>query len=163
MLIYLALQIRQNTAALQTESRQAISTGYKETNRLRIDPRAGLAWAKGLKSFPHLPLEDRMLFGTIMIDEALFFQGAFAIYESGQLEEATYVAYLDWFSSVVATPGGGIWWETTGRPIYTHKMVAAVDQRLSAGNLHDVCMLPAMRLDEPPASEASGDPAGALG
>jgi len=146
-LIYLAIQIRQNTSALRTTSRQTISAGYRESNRLRLDPAAGLAWAKGLTSFPDLPFEDRNLFGTIMIDEALFFQGAFAIYESGQLEEPTYTAYLRWFTSLVATPGGRAWWETTGRLVWAPGMVAAVDRCLSAGDLHDVRAFPAMRLE----------------
>ncbi|MFT5442982.1 MAG: hypothetical protein ACI8W3_002026 [Myxococcota bacterium] len=148
-LIYLAFQIRQNTAALKTASRQAIASGYRECNQLRLDPLTALAWAKGLTSFPELPFEDRNLFATVIIDEALFFQGAYALYESGQLDESTYAAYLDWFSSLVATPGGDVWWETTGRPIFTPGMVVAVDQRLLTGGLHDVRQLPGLRLDEP--------------
>ena len=152
-LIYLAAQIRQNTSALRTASRQAIASGYRESNRLRLDPATGLAWAKGLTSFPKLPFEERNLFGTVMIDEALFFQGAFAIYESGQLEASTYSAYLDWFASIVATPGGGAWWEATGRPVFASGMVAAVDQRLAAGGLHDIRVMPALRLDERPVAD----------
>ncbi len=107
---------------------------------------------KGLASFPDQPFTDRHLFSTVIIDEALFFQGAFALYESGQLDESTYRAYLDWFTSLVATPGGSVWWETTGRPIYTPGMVVAVDERLAAGGLHDVRALPAIRLDDTPAA-----------
>lgn len=149
-LIYLAIQIRHNTAALQTASRQAIAAGYRDSNRLRLDPRTALAWAKGLSSVSELPFEDRAIFGTVVNDEALFFQGAFALYESGQLEESTYKAYLDWFSSIVATPGGTVWWEEIGRPIFAPGMVAAVHQRLGAGDLHDIRQLFTIRLDDPP-------------
>ncbi len=152
-LIYLATQIRQNTSALRTASRQAIASGYRESNRLRLDSAAAFAWVNGLTHFPNLPFEDRNRFGTVMIDEALFFQGAFAIHESGQLEESTYAAYLDWFASIVATPGGGVWWAETGRPVFVPGMVAAVDLRLSSGGLHDIRSMPALRLDELPAAE----------
>lgn len=152
-LIYLASQIRQNTTALRTASRQEIASGYRESNRLRLDPAASLAWVTGLSSFPNMPFEARSRFGTVMIDEALFFQGAFAIHESGQLEESTYTAYLDWFTSIVATPGGAVWWEETGRPVFVPGMVAAVDLRLSSGGLHDIRSMPALRLDELPAVE----------
>ena len=94
-----------------------------------------------------------------MNDEALFFQGAFAIYESGQLEESTYAAYLDWFSSIVATPEGRAWWDTVGRPVFVPEMVAAVDLRLSAGGLHDIRAFPTMLLDEPVSAEL-GDESG---
>ena len=82
----------------------------------------------------------------------LFFQGAFALYESGQLEESTYRAYLDWFASIIATPGGAIWWETVGRPIWAPGMVTAVDERLAVGGLQDIRTLPHLRLDGPPAA-----------
>ena len=149
-LVYLAIQIRQNTQALQTASRQAIADGYRESNRMRLDAQAAHAWAAGLRSLEGLPFEERSLFGTITNDEALFFQGAFALYESGQLEETTYRAYLDWFASIMATPGGAVWWETIGRPIYVPGMVAAVEERLAAGGLHDIQELPTLRLDDPP-------------
>jgi hypothetical protein len=151
-LVYLAVQIRQNTKALETASRQAISEGYRASNRLRIDPEAGLAWAKGLTSFADLSFSDRNLFSTVIIDEALFFQGAFALYESGQLDDSTYIAYLNWFSSIIATPGGSHWWETTGRPIYTPGMIKAVDERLAKRDLPDIRNLPALQLDMPPAA-----------
>jgi len=152
-LIYLATQIRQNTRALQTASRQAISEGYRESNRLRLDPAVGLAWAKGLTSFPDLPFDERHLFGLVMNDEALFFQSTFAIFESGQLEEATYQGYLAWFSSVVSTPGGAYWWESLARPIYNPAMIEAVDQRIAAGSLHDVLALEQYRLDLQPSGD----------
>jgi hypothetical protein len=47
-LVYLALQVRQNTAALRTASWQAVVAAYRESNQLRCDAPAALAWAKGL-------------------------------------------------------------------------------------------------------------------
>lgn len=149
-LLYLAVQIRQNTNTLQTASRQAISDGYRDANRLRLDPEAGLAWATGLTSFSDLPFSDRNLFSVVIVDEALFLQGAYALNESGQLDDSTYSAYLDWFSSIIATPGGSHWWETTGRPIFTPGMITAVDQRLEASGLPDIRTLPAIRLEQTP-------------
>ena len=149
-LLYLSVQIRQNTNSMRTASRQAISSGYREANRLRLDPQTGLAWAKGLTSFSELSFPERHLFSTVAIDEALFFQGAFALHESGQLDESTYLAYLDWFSSIMSTPGGFHWWETTGRPIYTPGMIAAVDERLSVGGLLDIRELPGLRISDAP-------------
>ena len=157
-LLYLATQIRQNTNALQAAGRQAISDGYRESNRMRLPPEIGLAWANGLSVFPNQPHAERHLFFTVATDEALFFQTAFALRESGQLEEETYAAYLAWFASVVTTPGGSVWWQTCGRPIFTPRMVSAVDERVAAGNLHDIRMIPGVRPDEPP--EAVAGPGG---
>lgn len=148
-LLYLALQIRQNTKALRTASRQEIVSGYRDANRLWFEKGAALAYANGIRSYPELPFEERSLFVTMLNDQALFFQGAFALYESGQLEEETYQAYLAWFASNIATPGGLVWWEEIGRPIYTRRMVAAVDARISAGGLVDIRELGFARPDEP--------------
>jgi hypothetical protein len=154
---YLALQMRQNTAALRTGSREAVVSGAREVNRLRGEPLRTLAWARGLTEFPKLPFEDRNHFATIMVDEALFFQSTFALYESRQLEKSTYAAYLNWFAAAVATPGGSVWWETTGRSIFVPAMVAAVDERLAAGGLPDIRELPALRLDDPPAAQHAAE------
>ncbi len=147
-LLYLAAQVRQNTNALCTASRQAISEVYRASNRLRLDPEVGLAWVKGLSSFSELPFTERHIFSTVIIDEALFFQGAFALHESGQLEESTYQAYLAWFASIISTPGGRLWWNEVARPIFTPGMIAAVDARMAAGGLVDVLEMRALRYDE---------------
>lgn len=147
-LIYLATQVRQNTAALRTSSRQAISSGYREANRLRLSPEAGRAWAMGLRDFEHLPFAEGSIFSTLVADEALFFQMAYALHESGQLEDTTYRAYLDWFSAIIATPGGTHWWETTARPIFTPGMIEAVDARLAAGALIDIRAMPGFRIED---------------
>lgn len=151
-LVYLAIQVRQNTSALRTASWQAVVASYRENNRLRTHPPTALAWAKGLTGFPDLAFEDRNLFATVMVEEALCFQGAFALRKSGQLEDSTYQSYLDWFASVVATPGGRLWWESVGQPVFVPEMVAAVDQRLARGELHDIRSMPALELDEAPAA-----------
>ncbi len=150
-LAYLATQIKQNTSALQTASRQAISDAYRACNRIRLDPEVGAAWVDGLSRFPDMPFSERHVFSTVMNDESLFFQGAFALYESGQLDESTYQAYLGWISSIVATPGGSAWWAEVVRPIYAPGMVAAVDARLARGGLPDLLTGSTFSLDPPAA------------
>ena len=93
--------------------------------------------------------EERSLFAAYMNGKALFFQSVFSLYESGQLEESTYRAYSNWFASILVTPGGDIWWQTAGRPIYEESMVAEIDKRLSKGGLPDIRELDQIRLDEP--------------
>jgi len=148
-LVYLAIQIRHNTTALRAASRQAIADGYREANRLFLEPGVAHALRLGLSAYPKLPFEELNRFGTVVNDQALFFQSAFALHESGQLDDSTYRAYLDWFCSILATPGGGAWWETVGRPIYVGAMVSAADERLALGGLHDIRQIALFRLDEP--------------
>ena len=146
-LIYLAIQIRHNTAALQTASRQEIALGFRAYNRLFLEPSAGRSYAEGLRAYPDIPFDERHLFFTVINDHALFFQGAYALNESGQLEGETYQAYLTWFTCHLATPGGTAWW-AEAHQFYPQRMVAALDERLSRGDLADIRDLPAFRLDE---------------
>ena len=148
-LVYLAIQVRHNTAALRTASRQEIVSGFRAHNRLFFEPSAGRVYAEGLRAHPDMPFEDRHLFMSLVFDHALFFQGAFALYESGQLEEETYQAYLTWFTCQLATPGGAAWW-AEGRAFYPARMVEALDARLSRGDLPDIREMEIFRLDEYP-------------
>ena len=59
-----------------------------------------------------------------------------------------YLAYFDWFVSLVATPGRTSWWETVGRPIYFDRMVRAVETRLAKGDFHDVRALDMFMIDD---------------
>jgi hypothetical protein len=147
-LIYLAVQVRQNTAALRTASRQEIASGFREFQRVFFDPAVARAFAEGARAFPDMPFEERSRFGATMSDLALFFQGTFALRESGHLEEETYRAYLDWFAINISTPGGSAWWSEAGRPFYNKRMVQAVESRLAQGGVPDISDTYLLRLDE---------------
>jgi len=149
-LFYLATQLRQNTQALRTASRQEIVAGYREANRLWLTPGVARAYAIGLRQFPAMAFDDRNLCMTVFNDQALFFQGVFALHETGQLEDETYHAYLRWFASQIVTPGGHAWWESVGRPIYTARMVRAVDARIAEDDLADLVDMHAFLLDDGP-------------
>ncbi|WP_405244239.1 hypothetical protein [Lentisalinibacter salinarum] len=134
-LIYLAIQVRANTRAVQSSSRQQVAEQYRITNRLRLDPEKAEAFWEGLVYYPDMPIAKRHLFGGLMTEEALFFQSVFAMHESAQLEGETYEAYLRWFSSVVATPGGKHQWDDAIKPIFPRRMISAVEKYMGQGQL----------------------------
>jgi hypothetical protein len=136
-LLYLALQVRQNTIALRTASRQEIVSGIRQNMQLNFRPGVSEAVNIGLRRYPDLPFEQRALFVSYGNDLALFFQGVFALHESGTLEEETYRSYLDYFASWLATPGGRALWADLSK-MFTPRMVAAVDARLARGGLLDL-------------------------
>ena len=85
-----------------------------------------------------------------MSEHTLFFQSAFALYESGQLETETYHAYREWIAVFLATPGGSAWWEGA-RLVYASRVAEALDERLHRGGLANVLDFDGYRLDEEPA------------
>jgi hypothetical protein len=144
---YLAVQIRHNTRAVRTASRQHVVDSYRTINRLLLEPSVARPFVKGLSHFPHIPFDERTTFFSLMNEHALFFQGAFALHEAGQLEDETYHAYLDWVATVLAAPGAAAWWEIA-RPVYANRVVEALDARLERADLPDIQEFPAYRLDD---------------
>jgi hypothetical protein len=141
-LIYLAVQVKQNTVALKAASWQEAISGAKETSRFRSDPIMSRSFALGLYGYPELPPDDLARFGGILTDETLVYQGVFALHQAGQLDDSVHDTYLGWYAAIIQTPGGQAWWEAVGRPIFVPEMVSAVDERLSAGSLPNILELP---------------------
>lgn len=160
-LVYLSLQIRANTISAQTESRLNITQEYRNGSMALIDPETWTIWVKGLHTYPSLPLGERGTFSTLMSNEALLFQGIYAQFENGQLERATYDAYLYWFSSLVSTPGGAYMWKDSLRPVFVPKMVKAVDERIRQGNLLNILEQAQYQIEEIVLSNHPGAPASA--
>jgi hypothetical protein len=145
-LIYLAIQVKQNTVALKAASWQEVISGAKETSRLRNDPIMSRSFALGLSKYPDLPPDDLDRFGGVLCDETLVYQGVFALHQAGQLDDSVHDTYLNWYAAVLQTPGGQVWWKTSG-PFYVPEMVSAVDERLSAGNLPNILEHPGYEPD----------------
>lgn len=132
-LIYLATQIRQHTEALRLEARQRVAEAMRAHMRTRASTEDREAWERGLEAYPRLDAAESYRFEAIAADLTLVMQQIWALHESGSLEEETYEAYLRFFVATVSTPGGRVWWETRGRPIFIDRMVAEMDARLAEG------------------------------
>jgi hypothetical protein len=137
-IIYLAIQIRQNTAALRVSSRQEIVESYRSFIRPQLeDPSLLTLQIDGHRSFPDLPQPDRMRFAVLLTDHALHFQGALALHESGALDDETFRAYRDHFAASMMTPGGSRFW-SAARSSYPRHVVDSAEQRIAEGGLSDL-------------------------
>jgi hypothetical protein len=130
----------------------SIVSGYREHGRLFLEPDTARAYAEGLNRYPNMPFDERNLFGNALADHAVFFQSVFALHESGTLEDEIYEAYLDWFSSHLATPGGTAWWADISSVLTPRRMVEAVNARLARGRSFDLRAMPLWQVDatDPP-------------
>ena len=140
-LVYLSIQIRENTKASQAASRLVITQDCRKIVNHQLDINNATAYRNGLWDYPNMPYEENILFSTLLTDDALFFQGVLAQFDSGQLENETYDAYLTWFACIASTPGGAAWWEDTGKLVFLPHMVAIVEQRFAKGGLYDIRQL----------------------
>lgn len=146
-LVYLTTQIRQNTSAIRTSSRQDLSASYRAMNDHLLDADICEAYALGIRDYPNMPVREKRAFSHAINDHTLFFQSAFALFDTGALEKENYEPYLIWLSSHLATPGGSAWWREAGQ-FYNTAMVSALDARLAEGDLPDVMHLGFFALDD---------------
>lgn len=144
---YLAAQIRHNTRSVRAASRLDIASGWRTHNRQLLDPAVNRAYQEGLRAYPDMPYEERNIFSNLIADAAVFFQGAFALYEESQLDRQTYEDYLTWFAGHVATPGGNTFWKEMS-PLMVKGAAAAVNERLGRGDVPDILELQMYSLDD---------------
>jgi hypothetical protein len=146
-LLYLASQIRQNTNSVRAASRQDVVKSFREWNRylFEIDGLAEITLVGALR-YPDLAQPDRVKYACYLADHCLHFQSAFALYESGALEEETYQAYLDFFVGQLVTPGGAAYWSEY-RSFFPKRMSRAVDARIEGGEISNFLELPSYQLD----------------
>jgi hypothetical protein len=139
---YLAIQVRQNTAVLRSQSRQQVVQNYREyMGHFINDPALNGVLLEGLRSYPDLELLTRQRFYNLITDLALHFQSAVALFESGTLDETTFRAYRDHFASVLSTPGGAAFWNQA-RSGYPSHVAESVEERLGSGSLPDILANP---------------------
>jgi hypothetical protein len=146
-LAYLAIQIRQNTTSVRAASRLEIASGWRAHNQQMLDPAVNRAYLKGLHAYPDMPYDERNIFGNLFADHSVFFQGAFALYEEGQLDRQTYEDYLTWFACQAATPGGNAVWKEMS-PFMVKGAAAVVNERLGRGDVPDILQLEFYGLDD---------------
>jgi hypothetical protein len=102
------------------------------------------AFYRAAHAYPEVDATTAARFQAVMHDLALFMQGAFALWESGALEDETYHAYLDFFATNVSSPGGAAWW-SRARAIYMQRMVQHFDDRLARGDIPELLETPVYR------------------
>lgn len=132
-LIYLARQLRQNTAAMQSSTFLAISTSMGSTMEvlatnaellpLIMKARAGLAALSG---------EERARFGVVMMMAFRRVETVVMQRHLGFVDPALTAGFERSAMSVLASTGAREWWEQS-KPAFSAIFSSWVDERLAAG------------------------------
>jgi len=110
-LIFVGLQIRQNTLALKATSHHAITDSFNVINTLIMsDPKVARRWRLGMAGAPGLDEDeqssiDMMMLGYMRVFETLYYQ-----YKSGTMEAKLFEAELKTLKWTVTNPGFHVWW-----------------------------------------------------
>ena len=127
-LIFLTMQMNQNTQALEATTRQQALNGDTQFLVSAINnPEIILSWSK-----PELSDEELVKLNEALI---LFFRNRendFAQYKRGVMDEATWLRYTSSFTSLLEWKRNRNWWLNFGQLAFEPDFVAEVNRIISA-------------------------------
>ena len=126
-LIYLALQIRQNTTTVRAGTSAAISESLARLLEVvGSDPRTARLWLRGLGGDPSLELEDVLQFGFLLGSYMRRVENAYYQKLRGFVDSEHWQTTERTLSAVTGSMGGKAWWARS-RHIYSDRFAAYVD------------------------------------
>ena len=132
-LLYLAIQIRQNTRSVRASTYQAFSESFRDFRNFLVgNERLGATWLKGLRSRSQLSEQERAVFDTLLMNflrgvEVSFYQQA-----NGLLDEDFYTGWLDEALVIWRLPGPRDWWLENAQ-YFNPEFRALWERRLTSG------------------------------
>ena len=131
-LLYLAIQIRQNTKSVRTSTYQAVLDSSHQVNKLFTDPHLERIYRLGRKDLSQLDDSElaqfKALVGTLVgFHEALFLQ-----HQQGAIDDDFFVNRFNSFHYIISQPGVRAVWEERGRNYFAPSFVKRVDELLAA-------------------------------
>lgn len=113
-LIYLAVQIRQNTRSLRAGAHQSITAHIAELNRTVVE-HADVAhlMERGLRDLASLTSEERRRFHAYNSARFRHYDNLYYQYRAGTLEESQWRGFHNLLRFHLRQPGLARWWEDT--------------------------------------------------
>jgi hypothetical protein len=146
-LVYLALQISQNTRALRAGSSRETSAAMIEWLHVLHRPGVRRAMAIGLRAYPNMSADDKGHFAYAFDSHVNTVTTVFALHRGGLLDQEHFEATLVGLACHLTTPGGNAYWQDT-KGFLLPDMVRVIDQRVREGGLMDILENPHFQLDE---------------
>ena len=110
-LIYLAVQIRQNTRSVRMASHHAVMSEFRTNIRvLTQDPELASAYQVGLEHPDQLSETDRARFGPVLASSVQIYEELYAHYCAGLIERDLWESRQRNLSYFMSLPGVLAWW-----------------------------------------------------
>jgi hypothetical protein len=110
-LVFVGLQIRQNTRALKATSHHAVTDSFNALNSLLIsDRKVARLWRLGMAGAEGLDEDERTSFGFMALGYMRVFETLYYQYTAGTLEKQLFNAELNTLKWTVTNPGFRTWW-----------------------------------------------------
>lgn len=113
-LVYLAIQIRKNTAAVRANSHQAISDSFIGLNEwIARDPEVARIFRLGMSNLDNLSDDERIRFGFMLLAVLHAYETTYYQYRVGTLDEQLFDSIARDMTVVMTYPGVKQWWDET--------------------------------------------------
>ena len=114
-LIYVALQIRQNTSAIRSAAAQTVHEHFATWYRLvAADPELSQIVVNGLRDYSSLSEMERARFIAAYMAFVSYSQNAFLKWRQGLLEPSLWMGWELVIMNLVCAPGGKAFWKERG-------------------------------------------------
>ena len=130
-LIYLALQIKQNTRSLNAAAKHAATSrqlDYFDTLLFNSDIRS--VYRMGVQDFSSLNSDDRDVFGMLMYKAFFTFSEAFYEYRHAHFDEEQWLESSEAINWHIAQKGVQDWWSHPQRRDFPEEFTDLVQQRI---------------------------------
>jgi hypothetical protein len=110
-LIYVGLQVRQNTQQLRHDNLLGSIRGTLDTNWLyHRDDETFDVFRNGVQSFDALPPREQAIFHSIIVDIAFYFEIVRNMVTSGLIDPNALTINKQFLVAILISPGGREWW-----------------------------------------------------
>jgi hypothetical protein len=126
--LYLAVQIRQNTRLLRATALSATTDAYLSFNQLLgADPASAHVFQVGLEDFPSLSEAEQRQFLNLLRIAFTSYQHVHQQFEKGLLDDDVWEQFVRAATALLALPHVRAWWEAR-KGIFTPQFALALDQ-----------------------------------
>jgi hypothetical protein len=129
-LIYLAIQIRQNTYSVRSSTFQAAVRDTTEIiDPLVRDPELNRIWYEGIHDLASLSTEERRLFTTYMTTALLRLENLVYQTHHGALDPESWEGARGNFKNTFSYPGTRVWWKRA-RHLFNRQLQDFIDKEI---------------------------------
>ena len=130
-LVYLALQIRQNTKSTRTAMYQAATRDmFDAADLIASDADLNSIWFEGLRDFDSLPREEKRRFASCMFSLLRRYANALHQTNTGMIDGEWWVEASYTLEYTISHPGFQTWWKE-GRSLFRPDFREFIDQVVS--------------------------------
>jgi hypothetical protein len=126
-IVFLAVELRQNTKQLELQSYQSWVTANIEMNIAIADPELSAIVSLGHSNSANLTSETYIAYAMFHMSMLQMAQSTHYLYLEGSLDKELWEAEMDRAAGILAIPGVRQWWNAGGRTQLTPSFVAYLE------------------------------------